>query len=112
MLDETLQKDLIAAGREFTRGYRDSDPYEEAFESDQSLKRPQPPLVREPVSPPDHRIPLTRDFSGLKLKNDLLSLIRDRRSARVYTRAQLTGGEGSPEEQLFRLQQSFNKLFI
>jgi len=42
---------------------------------------------------------------------DRLAFIRGG-SAQVYTRARLTGGEGSAEEQLFRLQQSFNKLFI
>ena len=39
------------------------------------------------------RIALTRDFSGLALKNDLVSLIRDRRSARIYTNETMTPDE-------------------
>lgn len=89
MLDEKLQSDLIARGRAFTRGYLENDPYED-FESDQELKRPQPPLVKAPMRGEESRIPLPRDFDTLKLKNDLLSLIRDRRSARIYTGAEMT----------------------
>lgn len=85
MLNEQIQKELIAKGREFTRGYRENDPYEEAFESDQDLKLPQPPLVKAPVTPENTWIRLTRDFSGLETKNDLVSLIRGRKSARIYT---------------------------
>ena len=83
MLDETLQKKLIEAGRAFTRGYTANDPYMEAFESDQELHKPQPPLVKAAVT--EEKIALTRDFSGLALKQDLVELIRDRRSTRVYT---------------------------
>lgn len=85
MLNEKLQAELIAKGRAFTRGYRKDDPYQAEFESDQDRKLPQPPLCKEPMAAPEARIPLTRDFSGLSLKNDLTALIRDRRSARVYT---------------------------
>lgn len=84
MLDKKLQSDLIAKGRAFTRGYPENDPYED-FESDQDLKRPQPPLVKSPMRGEDAKIVLSRDFETLPLKNDLLSLIRDRRSARIYT---------------------------
>lgn len=92
MLDETLQKKLIETGRAFTRGYQEDDPYMEVFESDQDLNRPQPPLVKPAMT--DGSIALTRDFSGLALKQDLVELIRDRRSARVYT------GELMTQEQL------------
>lgn len=83
MLDEALQKKLIETGRAFTRGYRQDDPYMEDFESDQDLRRPQPPLVKPAMT--ENRIELTRDFSDLPLERDLVALIRDRRSARVYT---------------------------
>lgn len=85
MLDEKLQSELIDRGRAFTRGYMENDPYEEDFESDQELKRPQPPLTKAPMRPESERTPLPRDFETLPMKNDLLSLIRDRRSARIYT---------------------------
>lgn len=90
MLDKELQEQLIQNGRNFTKGYRDSDPYEETFESDQERKLPQPPLVKAPVTPGHTHIPLTRDFSALELKQDLVSLIRDRRSARIYTQQTMT----------------------
>lgn len=90
MLDEQIQKELIEKGRNFTKGYRDNDPYMADFQSDQELKKPQPPLVKAPMDSSGNRISLTRDFSGLELKNDLVSLIRDRRSARIYTQEDMT----------------------
>ena len=85
MLDEKIQSELIAKGRAFTHGYLENDPYEEDFQSDQELMRPQPPLCKEPMRPESARIALPRDFEALERKNDLISLIRDRRSARIYT---------------------------
>lgn len=90
MLDPKFQEELIQKGRAFTRGYLDNDPVEELFESDQERKLPQPPLVKEAVTPKESHIPLTRDFSGLSMKNNLLDLIRDRRSARIYTQENMT----------------------
>lgn len=94
MLDAELQKKLITEGRRFMWGDYDGDPYAEDFESDQERKLPQPPLVKAPMT--ESRIPLSLDFSELPMKNDLISLIRDRRSARVYT-----------EENMSLLQLSF-----
>ena len=85
MLDKQIQDELIEKGRAFTKGYRDGDPYEDSFESDQTLKRPQPPLVKAPVKPEGEWIRLPLDFENLGLNNDLVSVIRDRRSARIYT---------------------------
>ena len=93
MLDSKLQSEIIAKCRDFMKGTRDDDPYMSEFESDQDLKRPQPPLCNAAVTPKDTHIPLTRDFSQLALNNDLLSLIRDRRSARVYTNEPLNPDE-------------------
>lgn len=90
MLDEKLQSELIAQGRAFTHGYRENDPYEDSFESDQELKRPQPPLTKPAMRSRDARIMLPRDFGELPMKNDLLSLLRDRRSARIYTGEEMT----------------------
>lgn len=77
----------------FSKSPLERDPYEEAFESDQDRKLPQPPLVKAPMAEEGERIALTRDFSGLALKNDLVSLIRDRRSARIYTNETMTPDE-------------------
>ena len=46
MLNKEIQEKLISKGRAFTKGYKDNDPYMDEFESDQELKRPQPPLVK------------------------------------------------------------------
>lgn len=89
MLDKEIQKELIQKGRTFTKGYRENDPYMDNFESDQTLKLPQPPLVKPAMRPAENRIGLTRDFSELTMKNDLVSLIRDRRSARIYTQEEM-----------------------
>ena len=90
MLDEALQQGIIAKGRDFTKGYRKNDPYEGAFQSDQELKRPQPPLVKAPQTAEKEHIPLTREFDGLLSKPDLTELLRDRRSTRIYTQEDLT----------------------
>lgn len=90
MLNQEIQDKIIREKRSFTKGYQDSDPYMEEFESDQEIKRPQPPLVKAPMAPEENRIPLTRDFSMLALKNDLVGLIRDRRSSRIYTQEKMT----------------------
>lgn len=90
MLNQEIQKQLIQKGRDFTKGYRNGDPYEADFESDQELKLPQPPLVKAAVTPVETHIPLTLDFSKLELTNDIVALIRDRRSARVYTQEEMT----------------------
>ena len=56
MLDERIQKELIDKGRAFIKGYTDNDPYEADFESDQDLKRPQPPLVKAAMRTEEDRI--------------------------------------------------------
>lgn len=93
MLDGKTQSILIRSGRDFMKGYRFDDPYGELFESDQELKRPQPPLVKAAVTQPERWIRLPKDFSNLNLKNDLISLIRDRKSSRIYTEEPMTMDE-------------------
>ena len=44
LIDKRLQDKIISKNRDFMKGYRDDDPYMERFESDQDLKRPQPPF--------------------------------------------------------------------
>ena len=90
MLEKQIQDELIEKGRAFTKGYRLDDPYEDIFESDQTLKRPQPPLVKAPVRPESEWIRLPLDFESLSMKNDLVRIIRDRRSSRIYTGEPMT----------------------
>ncbi len=85
MLDPVLQQQIIDKNRDFMKGYRKDDPYLDDFVSDQQQRLPQPPLVKAPMRTESDRISLPLDFSGLSLKNDLLALIRDRKSERVYT---------------------------
>ena len=90
MLNKELQDQIIQNGRQFIKGYQYEDPYIDDFESDQELKKPQPPLVKAPMAPVEHRIQLPMDFSSLNLKNDLVSLLRDRKSHRIYTQETMT----------------------
>lgn len=85
LLDSVLQQQIIDKNRDFMKGYRASDPYQEDFVSDQQQCLPQPPLVKDAMRPADSHIPLPLDFSGLDCKNDLYALFRDRKSQRVYT---------------------------
>lgn len=84
MLHEALQKQLIDQGRAFTTGYRLGDLYNEDFESDQDLGKPQPPLVKAPMRPDSAALELPMDFSGLT-SADLTALLLARKSNRVYT---------------------------
>ena len=90
MIDKRLQDKIISKNRDSLKGYRDDDPYMERFESDQDLKRPQPPLVKPAMAGEHAKIVLPKDFSRLSMKNQLVDLIRDRHSARVYTQESLS----------------------
>lgn len=87
MIDEKLKKELIEKGRRFMHGYHEDDETADSDynPSDQQLRLPQPPLCKAPMAPESEKIALSLDFSGLELKNDIIALIRDRRSSRVYT---------------------------
>ena len=90
MLEKEIQQALIAKGRAFMRGYRNDDPYEADFESDQELKLPQPPLVKAAVSSESNHITLTKDFSRIPMIHNLTQLIETRRSARIYTQEEMS----------------------
>lgn len=90
MLDKEVQANLIQAGRAFMKGDRLDDPYEELFESDQDQKKPQPPLVKDALRPEGEWIKLSLDFNALEMKNNLIQLLRDRRSSRVYTQEKMS----------------------
>ena len=90
MLDKEIQNKLIKAGRDFMHGYRDNDPYHEAFESDQDLKLPQPPLVKPAMAKDGNRIKLSKDFSQIPMLHNLPQLIENRRSARIYTQEEMS----------------------
>lgn len=79
-MDENKIRELIERGRNFVRSFNEE--YDD-YETDQQLKKPQPPLTKERVS--DTVIALPHSFSGLAIDNDFLHVINSRKSHRVYT---------------------------
>ena len=90
MIDREIANKIIANGRAFMKGYGEHTLYEKEYESDQDLKLPQPPLVKEAMRPEENRIALTREFGHLDMKQNLIDVIRDRKSSRVYTQENMT----------------------
>lgn len=90
MLPKDEQDRLIRMGRDFMKGYRKNDPYREDFESDQSLRLPQPPLCKPPMRGEEARVKLPMDFEDLPLDGNLLELLKRRKSHRIYTEENLT----------------------
>ncbi len=83
MLDPKLQARIIQEARDFMK--HSFKPELEGFESDQDLKKPQPPLQKARMRPKEQAILLPRDFEALELQDNLLELLLRRKSARVYT---------------------------
>jgi len=88
MLDPNLQAKIIQEAREFMK--HSFKPELQEFESDQDLKKPQPPLQKAAMRPGQPAIVLPRDFETLGLQGNLLDLLLKRKSARVYTGEALT----------------------
>lgn len=80
-LNDQVVRRLIQKGRIFMK-HEDDDPYEDYY-SDQELKKPQPPLYKEAMS--DIIIPLPKNYRDLSLNHDILEVLYQRRSSRVYT---------------------------
>ena len=83
-MDEKLKKELIQRGRDFLH----YDVAGEDFVSDQDMKLPQPPLVKENMR--EESIKLPTDFENLEINNDFMSVINNRKSNRVYTEENIT----------------------
>ena len=81
MLNPEIQEKLIKEGRAFMKSFSTS-PYQD-FESDQQLKLTQPPLVKAPMT--DKAFALPRGFENLKLQQDFIKILGERKSHRVYT---------------------------
>lgn len=79
-------KERIETGRRFMARW--SQPGDETFESDQQKKLPQPPLVKAPMR--EAGIELPKNFEDLKLNNDILAVINNRKSSRVYTQESMS----------------------
>lgn len=78
---DRIMKEKIDAGRKFTRLII------EDYDSDQELKKPQPPLVKAPVS--DVRIKLPKNYEDLPMEKDFVKILYNRKSSRIYTREKM-----------------------
>ena len=76
-------EERIKAGRAFVTRFGDEEGIPEDYETDQELKKPQPPLAKAPVTAQITDLP--KDFSILDIDNDFLRIINRRKSCRVYT---------------------------
>lgn len=90
MLTEEMIQEIIEKNRKFTKGYRNDDPIEKEFQSDQELKKPQPPLAKAAVTPVEEHIMLNKDFENLEIKNNLVDVIRERKSSRIFTQENMS----------------------
>lgn len=84
-MEEKKAKELIEAGRKFIRASWDEYP---DYESDQDLKKPQPPLVKAAMR--DEAIDLPMDFENLDISKSFVDIINSRKSNRVYTQENMT----------------------
>lgn len=81
-------KETIHQGREFMKMPSDMEDDACDYQTDQELKKPQPPLYKAPMGGTIEKLP--RDFSKLDLENNILSVINNRKSSRVYTEERMT----------------------
>ncbi len=85
-MDENKIKETISYGREFMK-MPIEDP---TYQSDQELKKEQPPLAKAPMRSRDCVIDLPINFRNLAIENDFLKVINDRKSERAYTNETMT----------------------
>ena len=90
-MDKALERELIQKGRDFLKS-RDTEELEEQgqedYQTDQELKKPQPPLVKAPMGGAVTQLP--RDFKPLALQGDFLAVVMKRKSSRVYTQEKIS----------------------
>ncbi|MDO4414064.1 MAG: SagB/ThcOx family dehydrogenase [Erysipelotrichaceae bacterium] len=79
-MDEKEIRRRIEEGREWIRSFNREY---EGYETDQQLKKPQPPLCKAAMR--EESVLLPRDFENLEIDNDFLHVINSRCSHRVYT---------------------------
>lgn len=90
-MDEKKIWEITQRGRDFLKS-RDTMEMErnglEGYQTDQELKRPQPPLVKAPMA--GNPIDLPRDFEDLGMEDNLVQLLLKRKSSRVYTQEDMS----------------------
>ena len=89
-MDERKIQEAIQRGRDFLKSQDTAELERNGsdYKTDQELKRPQPPLVKEPMT--ESRINLPRDFENLSLEDNLYQLLAKRKSSRVYTQEDMS----------------------
>ena len=86
-MDKERYKQLIHEGRMFMHNMH-GDETDEEWTSDQLKKLPQPPLVKEQMT--EETIALNRDFSTVIQEQDFFTVLKARKSNRVYTDGTMT----------------------
>lgn len=81
MMDEKKVQELIEKGRAFMRFSQEME--DDDFVSDQEMKKPQPPLVKEAVS--EERVELPLEFEKLYIEQNYTYIVNTRKSSRVFT---------------------------
>lgn len=87
MENELIEK-RIRLGRSFITKFADVESIPEDYQTDQNLKKPQPPLAKSAMT--GKTVSLPQDFSGLAPIGDFLTIINERKSHRVYTDESIT----------------------
>ncbi|MGI6255735.1 MAG: SagB/ThcOx family dehydrogenase [Acutalibacter sp.] len=87
-MDQRIIEEHIRRGRDFLKSPVTAHEDGSDYQTDQDLKRPQPPLVKNPMT--DNRIDLPRDFESLNLSDNLYQLLVRRKSSRVYTQEEMS----------------------
>ena len=89
-MEEKQVREQIEKGRAFLKSQDTAEREKNGggYKTDQELKKPQPPLVKAPMT--DNRVNLPRNFETLGLQDNLLELLKKRKSSRVYTQENMS----------------------
>ena len=79
---DDLKKEVVQRTVEVQNWLRTNVVEIEDYKTDQELKKPQPPLVKIPMT--NNVIELSLNFNDLEIDNDFLHVINSRESHRVY----------------------------
>ena len=89
-MDERKIQEAIRRGRDFLKSQDTAELERNGsdYKTDQELKKPQPPLVKAPMT--ENHIDLPRNFESLSLEDNLYQLLAKRKSSRVYTQEDMS----------------------
>ena len=82
-MDHKAIEERIQLGREFITKFADDQSIPDDYQTDQDLKKTQPPLAKGRMS--EQVIELPNDFRDMEFIGDFLTIIDRRKSHRVYT---------------------------